>query len=64
MLRKARLEKNLSQQRLGELLGYKGGTAQVMVCLFESGARRVPRDKIEIVAKLLNLPIEKLIRRC
>lgn len=62
VIRKARIAKGMSQKRLGELLGYKGGTAQVMVCLFETGARKIPRDKIELTAHLLGIPVEKLIR--
>ena len=61
VIKEARNEKGLSQQKLGELAGYKGLTAQVMVCLWEKGVRKVPRNKIMIVSKVLDIPADKLI---
>jgi len=62
VIKEARNKKGLSQQALGELVGYKGLTAQVMVCLWEKGVRKVPRSKIITVSKVLDIPADRLIQ--
>lgn len=60
-IKQARLDAGLTQQKLGELCGYEGETAQVSVRRWEAGTRPVPIDKLRIVAKTLNLTLEDLI---
>ena len=61
LIRSARTALNLTQQQLGEQLGYTGRTAELTVQAIESGRRKVPRDKVQKLAGLLNLdPIQLL----
>ena len=62
LIRAKRLEKNLTQKQLGELLGWPEASAQVRVSTIESGIMQVPRKKILILSKLLNIPIKELIQ--
>ena len=61
MIKEMRISKGISQQKLGELVGYSGRTAQVMVSLWENGKRKVSRDKIMIVSKILGIPIDTIL---
>ena len=61
LIRSARLALGLTQQQLGERLGYTGRTAELTVQAIESGRRKAPRDKVKALAELLNLdPIQLL----
>ena len=61
LIRSARLTLNLTQQQLGERIGYTGRTAELTVQAIESGRRKVPRDKVKALSNLLNLdPIQLL----
>ena len=62
LIREQRLNRNLTQKELGELLGYKGESRQTRISSWESGKRQVPRRKIKELAKLLGIPAEKLIQ--
>ena len=61
LIRSARIALGLTQQQLGEQLGYTGRTAELMVQSIESGRRKVPRDKIKALADLLHLDPLRLL---
>lgn len=60
-IRSCRLSAGLSQQKLGEMCGYTGRSAAVTVQEWEHDRRPVPLDKIRVLAKSLQIPIESLI---
>lgn len=60
-IKKARLDAGLTQQKLGELCGYTGDSAQVSVGRWEAGSRPIPLEKLRTVAGLLNLTLEDLV---
>lgn len=61
IIKAARQAKGLTQQQLGEMLGYTGEYAQVSVRRWESGRRPVPLEKIRPLAAALNLTLDDLI---
>lgn len=61
LIRARRIERMLSQQKLGELMGYSGNCAQVTIATWEAGKYKVPRKKIKKLSELLDIPVEKLI---
>lgn len=61
LIRSSRTALNLTQQQLGELCGYTGTNAQRYVQGWETGVRKVPRDKVQKVAETLKInPLELL----
>lgn len=60
-IKTARTALNLTQQQLGERCGYTGTNAQRYVHGWETGVRKVPRDKVQRVAELLELDPMELI---
>ena len=61
LIRSARMALGLTQQQLGEQLGYTGRNAELMIQSIESGRRKVPRDKVQKLAELLSInPIQLL----
>jgi transcriptional regulator with XRE-family HTH domain len=61
LIRSARIALNLTQQQVGEQLGYTGENAQRYVYDWEAGRRMVPRDKVQKLAELLNLDPMQLL---
>lgn len=61
LIRSARLALGLTQQQLGEHLGYTGENAQRYVYDWEAGRRMVPRDKLQKLAELLRLDPMQLL---
>lgn len=61
LIRTARLALSLTQQQLGEQLGYTGDNAQRYVYDWEAGRRMVPRDKVQKLAELLRLDPMRLL---
>lgn len=61
LLRSARMALGLTQQALGEQIGYTGRNAELMIQSMESGRRKVPRDKIKVISALLHLDPMHLI---
>lgn len=61
LIRTARADLGLTQQQLGERLGYTGRTAELMIQSIESGRRKVPRGKVKALADLLNLDPMRLL---
>jgi len=60
-IKAARKEKKLTQKRLGELLGYTGRSAELMVQHWERGRRQVPIEVVKPMSKILDIPLEDLI---
>ena len=60
-IRAARMRAGMTQQELGEKLGYEGETAQVSVRRWETGKAPVPIVKIRALAAALNLTLDDLI---
>ena len=61
LIRSARLAINLTQQQLGEQIGYTGRTAELTIQAIESGRRKAPRDKVKALAELLHLDPIRLL---
>lgn len=61
MLREKRRRKKLTQQRLGELLGYEGRTAELMVQHWEHNREAIPTRKLKPLSKILDIPVEDLL---
>ena len=59
--KKARQLKHLTQQRLGEMLGYKGRTAERMIQAWEYGERGIPAKYYRKLSEILEIPLEKFI---
>ena len=60
-LKKARLRVNLTQRRLGELLGYEGKSAEVVVQLWEYDKQPIPVKHYRALAKLLELTLDDIV---
>lgn len=61
IVRRARVALGLTQKELGEKCWYVGENAQKIVSRWESGTRPIPRDKIILVANILNLELQELL---
>ena len=61
LIRTARIALGLTQQQLGERIGYTGRTAELTIQAIESGRRKAPRDKVQKLAELLNLDPMRLL---
>ena len=60
-IKAARAALGLTQQQLGEKIGYAKRTAELTIQAIESGRRKVPRDKVKELAELLNLDPMRLL---
>ena len=60
-IRAVRMRAGMTQQELGEKLGYEGETAQVSVRRWETGKAPIPIVKIRALAAALNLTLDDLI---
>ena len=56
-LKEARLDAKLTQQRLGELLGYTGRNAELMVQHWEHNRRNIPLRYYRKLAEILEIPL-------
>lgn len=61
LIRSARIALGMTQQQLGERIGYTSRTAELTIQSIESGRRKVPRDKVKALAELLNLDPMRLL---
>ena len=61
LIRSARTTLGLTQQQLGEQLGYTGRTAELTIQAIESGRRKAPRDKVKALSDLLRLDPMRLL---
>jgi len=57
----ARSQHAMTQQELGEALGYTGDSARVVVAQWEAGTRPVPMDKIRPLSELLHIEVVSLL---
>ena len=55
LVREKRGELGLTQQALGEKIGYDGRTAELMIQSIESGRRGVPTAKVKVLAAVLGV---------
>ena len=60
-IRAARINAGMTQQELGEKLGYSTASAGPMIRQMESGKTPVPLVKIRALAAALNLTLDDLI---
>lgn len=60
-IKMCREKAGLTQKQLGEMCGYTGRSAIVTVQEWEHNRRPVPLDKLRILAKSLNIPLDSLI---
>lgn len=60
-LKKARLAKALTQEKLGLLLGYDIKSAERTVQYWEAGTRDIPAKQYRALSKILGVPLEKFI---
>jgi len=61
LLRKARIEKGMTQQELGEAVGLNPKSAQPLVAGWERRGRPVPRARLKRVAEVLELNVVDLL---
>ena len=61
LIAQARKAAGLTQKQLGEMIGYKGPNADIMIQRFEANKREVPLSKVRALSKALNIPLENLI---
>ena len=57
----ARARRGMTQQEVGEALGYTGGYARVSVARWEAGTTPVPMDKIRPLSELLHIEVVSLL---
>ena len=57
-LKQLRAKHNLTQQKLGELLGYKNNS----ICQIENGKRNMSIEKVVELAKLFDISIDELFK--
>ena len=57
-LKHLRKEHNLTQQQLGELLGYKNNS----ICQIENGKRNMSIEKVVELAELFDISIDELFK--
>ena len=60
-IKECRIKAGLTQKQLGMLCGYEEASADRVVQLWEHDKQPVPLNKLRILAKTLNIPIESLI---
>lgn len=61
IIKAARIRAGMTQQELGERMGYEGDSANVSVRRWEAGTTPVPLKKIRQLAAVLNLTLDDLI---
>ena len=59
--KKARIIKKLTQRQLGEMLGFKGRSAEVMIQRWEYGDRGIPVKYFRQLSEILEVPLDKFI---
>lgn len=60
-LKKLRQNKCITQMRLGEMLGYKGKSAECTVQNWEYGKQPIPMKHFRKLSLILGVPLEKFI---
>ena len=57
-LKQLRVKHNLTEQQLGELLGYKNNS----ICQIENGKRNMSIEKVVELAELFDISIDELFK--
>lgn len=57
-LKRARIRRQLTQRQLGELLGYKGRSAENVVQNWEYGKQPIPVRHWTKMSKIFSIPLE------
>jgi len=60
-LKRARIRKQLTQKRLGLMLGYGDLTADTVVQKWEYGERPIPMKHFRKLSEILEIPLERFI---
>lgn len=60
-LKRARIRKQLTQMRLGTMLGYKKSTADTVIQKWEYGEKPIPMKHFRKLSEILEVPLEKFI---
>ena len=60
-LKKNRQRVNLTQKKLGELLGYKDCSAERVIQLWEHDKQPIPLQYFRALSKILEVPLEDFI---
>ena len=60
-VKRYRLNALYSRRELGELLGFRGRTAESVIQKWETGERNVPLKHFRKLHEILHIPYEKLI---
>lgn len=60
-LRRARLRVNLTQKKLGELLGYEGRSAENVVQRWEYDKQPIPVKHFRALAKVLDITLDEVV---
>lgn len=61
IIKAARISTGLTQQKLGEKLGYTGRNAELMVQHWEHNRAPIPVEKIKPLAQVLKIPVDSLL---
>ena len=61
MIRSYRMNAGLTQKQLGMACGYDESSSDAQVRHWESGRSYPPLEKLRVLAKALNVPVDKLI---
>lgn len=61
IIKAARIRAGMTQQELGERMGYEGETAGATMRKWETGKTPVPMKKIRQLSAVLNLTLDDLI---
>ena len=59
--RELRVRKHITQMKLGEMLGYKGRSAECVVQSWEYGRRPIPMKHFRKLSEILGVPLERFI---
>lgn len=60
-LRKYRIRRNLTQRKLGELLGFEGRSAETTVQKWEYGSQPIPTKYWRALAKILEVSLDVFV---
>ena len=60
-LRACRIARGMTQEELGQAVGYTPGVAYKIVQSWEHDRQWIPMHRIRAVAKVLQIPVESLI---
>jgi transcriptional regulator with XRE-family HTH domain len=60
-LKELRIRRRITQQRLGELLGYQGHSAQTTIQCWEYDKAPIPLKHFRKLAQILEVPVERFV---